>query len=92
VVVECDDEVEAFLWIEGAAEDACGKRGNWGYGGVEGFEEELTAVAIVWLGVKARGVNRRCRLKGSITEACRVPLSKKRNQYKYRIKSLVSVS
>jgi hypothetical protein len=64
VVVECDDEVEAFLCIEGAAEDACGKRGNCGYGGVEGFEEELTAVAIVLLEVKALGADGRCRLNG----------------------------
>jgi len=72
VVVECDDDVEAFLWIEGEPEDACGKRGNWGYGGVEGFEEELTAAAIVLSGALGwiEGVGR----KGSIIEAYRVPL------------------
>jgi len=30
VVVEREEDVEAFLWIEGEADETCGRRGNWG--------------------------------------------------------------
>lgn len=48
VVVDLDEEVDAFRWIEGN-EESWGRRGNCGYGGVEGFEGELSAVAIVFV-------------------------------------------